>query len=202
MREGAVLLLVEDREDDITLIRRSFEKVGICNPIQTVKDGEEAIAYLSGIGEYSDRQEHPLPQLVLLDLKLPKVDGFEVLRWIRTDSQSPDLRVVVLTSSDHIGDVNLAYKLGANSFLVKPSDFKEFVELSSFIADNWSLWVTGLDAQEPIDKPREPTQKLVLLRSRESQYFYGGRAGWVRMKQDAVDFQRIELAEGRDGRTA
>src|SRR3954471_2677991 len=137
MRDKALILLVEDRADDVKLVLRSFEKAGITNPVQVVGDGEEAIAYLNGSGTYSNRDEHPLPELVLLDLKMPKVDGFEVLKWIRAHPQLSQLRVVVLTSSDDIRDLNLAYKLGANSFLVKPMDFNHFVELSSFIADNW-----------------------------------------------------------------
>src|SRR3954447_9263903 len=113
---GAVILLVEDRQDDVLLVLRSFEKAGIQIPIQVVTDGEQALAYLSGSGKYSKREDYPLPDLVLLDLKIPKLDGFEVLRWIRTHLQLSRLRVVVLTSSDDVRDVNLAYSLGANSF--------------------------------------------------------------------------------------
>src|SRR6478672_2236577 len=109
---------------------RAFEKAGIKNPVQVAADGEEAVAYLTGQGEFSDRASYPLPHLVLLDLKLPKMDGFQVLQWIRTSAHLPGLRVVVLTSSDNIRDVNLAYSLGANSFLVKPMDFDRVVELA------------------------------------------------------------------------
>jgi len=198
MRDGAVILLVEDRDDDVILVLRSFDKAGIKNPIKVVKDGEEAIGYLEGSGKYSNREDHPLPELILLDLKLPKVDGFEVLRWIRTHPELSRLRVVVLTCSDNIRDVNLAYSLGANSFLVKPMDFNHFVELSSFIADNWFQWTR---TAEPQERPPDPAKdavaknKKVLLRDRQSYRFYAGHIGWVRDRQDALDFERIELAE-------
>src|SRR5262245_6778938 len=106
MPEQAVILLVEDREDDILLVRKSFEKGGINNPFQVVRDGEEAIQYLAGEGRYSNRAEYPLPDLILLDLKMPRVDGFEVLMWIRRQPGFGSIPVVVLTSSDAIRDVN------------------------------------------------------------------------------------------------
>jgi len=198
MRDSAVILLVEDRDDDVILVLRSFDKAGIKNPIKVVKDGEQAIAYLSGSGIYSNRQDYPLPELVLLDLKMPKIDGFEVLTWIRTHPTHSKLRVVVLTSSDSIRDVNLAYRLGANSFLVKPVDFNHFVELGSFIADNWFQWNR---TAEPHERPANtadqssPKNKKVLLRDRESYRFYAGHTAWVRDRHEALDFERIELAE-------
>jgi len=135
--ERAVILLAEDREDDIFLIRKAFQKAGITNPLFVVRDGEEAISYLEGRGRYFNREEFPLPELVLLDLKMPKVDGFEVLRWIRQQPGFSSMRVVVLTSSESIRDVNVAYRLGANSFMVKPMDFENAVELSKVLQDYW-----------------------------------------------------------------
>src|SRR5258705_8683596 len=116
MPDQAVILLAEDREDDIALIRKAFARAYVLNPLQVVRDGEEAIAYLSGEGKYSNRAEYPLPDLLLLDLKMPRIDGFEVLKWIREQPGLSALRVVVLTSSEDIRDVNVAYRLGANSF--------------------------------------------------------------------------------------
>jgi CheY-like chemotaxis protein len=187
--------LVEDREDDVVLLRRSFEKAAIANPVQVVKDGEDAIAYLSGTGRFSARKEFPLPELVLLDLKLPKLDGFEVLRWIRTQPALSGLRVVVLTSSNNLRDMNLAYALGANSFLVKPTDLKEYVELSNFLNDYWFVLSKAPQASRNGANPRSPQKKEVLLRKRDSGYFYGGYSSWVKAKKDALDFERIELAE-------
>ena len=196
MLEQAVILLVEDRQDDALLVLRSFHKAGIKNPIQVVTDGHEALAYLSGSGKYSDREDHPLPVLVLLDLKMPKVDGFEVLKWIRAHPQLSTLPVVVLTSSDSIRDVNLAYRLGANSFLVKPMDFNGFVELSNFVSDHWFLWTkTPTALGRPPAVEWEPQNKKVLLRDKQSQAFYAGYTAWVSERAAALDFERIELAQ-------
>jgi len=135
--DQAVILLVEDREDDILLVKNAFHKGGIDNPIQVVRDGEEAIHYLAGEGLYSNRAEYPLPDLILLDLKMPKVDGFDVVRWIRRQPGFGSIPVVVLTSSDAIRDVNRAYALGANSFMVKPMDFENFVETAKMLKTYW-----------------------------------------------------------------
>lgn len=135
--DHAVILIVEDREDDIVLMRRALTKGYISHPIQIVRDGDEAIAYLKGEGKYANREEFPLPALVLLDLKMPRVDGFEVLEWIRSQPELNTLRVVVLTSSDAMRDVNRAYQLGANSFLVKPLDFENFIHLTRQIKQYW-----------------------------------------------------------------
>ena len=158
MSERAVILLAEDREDDIIIIRRAFQKGGIINPLFVVRDGEEAVAYLEGRGRYFDREEFPLPELLLLDLKMPKMDGFEVLKWIRQQPGFSSLRVVVLTSSDAIRDVNVAYHLGANSFMVKPMDFENVVELSKVLQDYWlrksKAPEVSRDAKSHEQKPR------------------------------------------------
>src|SRR6266850_4379035 len=119
MSDQAVILLAEDREDDIVLVRRAFAKAYVLNPLQIVRDGEELVAYLKGEGKYANRAEYPLPDLLLLDLKMPRMDGFQVLEWIRQQPGLSNLRVVVLTSSENMRDVNRAYQLGANSFMVK-----------------------------------------------------------------------------------
>ena len=141
MPDQALILLAEDREDDIRIIRRAFEQAKLLNPLQVVRDGDEAIAYLKGEGKYSNRAEYPLPDLVLLDLKMPRVDGFEVLRWAREQPGLKALRFVVLTSSDEMRDVNLAYQLGANSFLVKPVNFADFVQTTRALKGYW-LWMS------------------------------------------------------------
>jgi CheY-like chemotaxis protein len=141
MSDQALFLLVEDSETDAILIRRAFLKGNIINPLQVVTNGDQALAYLKGEGLFANRAEYPLPELVLLDLKLPGIDGFQILRWIRQQPELKALRVVVLTSSDRIQDVNLAYQLGANSFLVKPVDFERFVEISQALKGYW-LWLS------------------------------------------------------------
>ena len=196
VNEQATILLVEDRQDDATLVVRSFAKADVKNPIQVVEDGEGAVAYLTGSGKYSNRQEYPFPVLVLLDLKMPKMDGFEVLKKIRAHPDLSGLPVVVLTSSDSIRDVNMAYRLGANSFLVKPMDLNGFLELGNFISDHWFLWAKTPTARgEPSAVEWEPQNKKVLLRDKQSQAFYAGYTAWVRERAAALDFERIEFAE-------
>ena len=155
MSDHAVILLVEDREDDILLIRRAFKKAFLNNPLFVVRDGEEAIDYLRGEAKYSNRKEFPLPDLLLLDLKMPRVDGFGVLKWLRQQPGLSSLRVVVLTSSDYISDVNRAYELGANSFMVKPLDFENFLELSRVMTNYW----LQLSKTPQISRPPLPARK-------------------------------------------
>jgi len=135
--ESAVILLVEDLEDDILLIRRAFSKTGLTNPLYVVRNGEEAIAYLMGETPFTNRSEYPLPDLILLDLKMPKVDGFETLTWIRQQPGVRNIPVIVLTSSEELRDVNRAYSLGANSFLVKRMDFEDSTQLFRTIHEFW-----------------------------------------------------------------
>ena len=149
MPDQSVILLAEDREDDILLIRKSFARAYITNPLQVVRDGEELIAYLEGEGKYANRDEYPLPDLLLLDLKMPRKDGFEVLAWIRKHPTLRSLPVVVLTSSENMRDVNNAYQLGANSFLVKPMDFENFIEMSRFIGGFWLQMNKGPETSRP-----------------------------------------------------
>ena len=124
------ILLVENNQDDILLILRAFQRAGVNRRIQAVTSGMDALSYLLGTAPYFDREKYPLPAMVLLDIKMPGMDGFEVLRWIRQQWEFFDLCVVMLTSSDHIRDANEAYHLGANSFLVKPLDFQNAAELA------------------------------------------------------------------------
>jgi CheY-like chemotaxis protein len=137
MPDTAVILIVEDLENDIVLMRKAFERASLSNPVQVVRDGEEAISYLNGDGKYANRAEYPLPALVLLDLKLPRMDGFEVLSWIRQQEGIRGLPVIVLTSSNQMRDVNRAYNLGANSFFVKEFDFQHAVHLSQLLREYW-----------------------------------------------------------------
>jgi CheY-like chemotaxis protein len=137
MNTVASILLAEDREEDIILVQKSFKKAGIHNPLIIVRDGEEAINNLSGTGRYADRTQFPLPAMFLLDLKMPGTDGFDVLRWISTQPDLKSLRVIVLTCSESIRDVETAYKLGASSFLVKPMDFTDTVDVVKETANYW-----------------------------------------------------------------
>ena len=141
MHDNGVILLAEDDENDILLVRRAFNQANILNPLQVVRDGQQAIAYLGGEGIYADRTQFPVPTLLLLDLKMPRKNGFDVLEWIRSQPELRCLRVIVLTTSESIRDVNRAYQLGANSFLVKPADFDQFLAVIRALQGYW-LWVS------------------------------------------------------------
>jgi CheY-like chemotaxis protein len=152
MPEHAVILLAEDEEDYVLLIRHAFAKANIQYPLYVVPDGQQAISYLKGEGKYANRAEYPLPDLLLLDIKMPRRNGLEVLRWVRNQPGLAPLRVLMLTSSDEIRDVNEAYRLGANSFMVKPFDFEDSVELSRLIND---FWLGASKSPEISRPPRE-----------------------------------------------
>jgi CheY-like chemotaxis protein len=141
MSNESVFLLVEDDVNDAAILKRAFVQARVLNPLMVVRTGEEALEYLSGTGRYTNPVEYPLPTVVLLDLKLPGMDGFQVLEWIRTQPGLKGLRVVVLSGSEGVWDVRRAYALGANSFLVKPTDFERFVEISRAFNGHW-VWLS------------------------------------------------------------
>ena len=138
MLNDQTILLAEDDANDVMLIQRAFQKAGLRNVLKIVRDGDAAIKYLRGEGPYADRDQYPLPFLLLLDLKMPGTDGFEVLEWLRDEAQLKRLLVVVLTSSNLQADVDRAYELGANSYLVKPVSFDEMVHLIQRFEIYWS----------------------------------------------------------------
>ncbi len=137
MEHQKVILLVEDNPDDEMLAMRALKKSNIANSIVVARDGVEALDYLFGTGGYEGRDTSVLPQIVLLDLKLPKVDGLEVLRRIRADSRTRRLPVAVLTSSKEERDVISSYDLGANSYIRKPVDFDQFAESIKQLGMYW-----------------------------------------------------------------
>jgi CheY-like chemotaxis protein len=140
------ILVADDSADDVTLMQRAFRKAGSRAALQFVPDGEAALAYLRGEGEYNDRTQHPFPALLLLDLKMPRKNGLEVLEAIRHDEQLKRLTVVVLTSSHQPRDIDLALELGANSYLVKPTDGEALVGLLQRVEDYWLRLNHGSDA--------------------------------------------------------
>jgi CheY-like chemotaxis protein len=135
--EQEVILLAEDDADHVLLFRKACKEAQIVNPLHVVTNGDEVIHYLQGTGKYANRCEYPLPVLLLLDLKMPKRNGFEVLEWIRQQPGLVRSRVIVLTVSGQIKDINRAYELGANSFLMKPVNFVELVEEMKAIKSYW-----------------------------------------------------------------
>jgi two-component system, response regulator len=133
------ILLVEDNPDDEALTRRAFEKNNVGNDLIVVRDGAEALDYLFGTGQYAGRDLARQPQVVLLDLKLPKIDGLEVLRRLRADDRTRLLPVVILTSSNEERDLVSGYSLGANSYVRKPVDFSDFSEAARQLGCYWLL---------------------------------------------------------------
>ena len=131
-----MILLVEDNPDDVELTLRAFRKVNLKNEIEVARDGEEALARLTDLSK-------PLPELMLLDLKLPRVDGLDVLRAVRRDDRTRMMPIVVLTSSKEEADVVESYRLGANSYVRKPVDFPEFVEATRQLGLYWLVLNEG-----------------------------------------------------------
>lgn len=141
------ILIVEDNDDHAFFIEHAFRQARLANPTFRVSNGDEAVDYLAGVGKFSNRSEYPLPNLVLLDLKMPCRNGFEVLEWIRQQPGMKRLRVVVLTTSDEVRDVNRAYELGANSFLVKPVTAPDFMQVVKAVNSYWMLMSPAPDVE-------------------------------------------------------
>lgn len=139
MKKNKTILFVEDNPDDVELTLRALKKNNIVNDIVVVRDGAEALDYLYGSGKYAGRDTSVLPTVILLDLKLPKVDGLEVLRRVRAEESTRLLPVVILTSSDEEKDMIDSYNLGANSYVRKPVDFIQFAEAVKQLKLYWLL---------------------------------------------------------------
>jgi CheY-like chemotaxis protein len=135
MNNKQTLLLVDDSDDDLLFMRQAFKVAGFNASLREIHDGEEAIAYLKGEGSYSDRTRFPLPAVMLLDLNMPRKNGFEVLAWVRAQPILKRLPIFVLTASLRVEDVERAYDLGANAFLVKPSAMSELATMTQRLRD-------------------------------------------------------------------
>jgi CheY-like chemotaxis protein len=131
------ILHVDDDSNDTLLFQHACQKAGVRCTLQNVEDGDQAINYLRGAEPYADRERYPIPNLVLLDLKMPRLNGFDVLSWMRGNHELRALPVVVLSSSNHDADVKRAYDLGANSYLVKPVGFDSLVEIVKSLQQYW-----------------------------------------------------------------
>jgi CheY-like chemotaxis protein len=139
MNANSTILLVEDDENDVVLVTRAFKLSGLPNNLQVAKNGEEAVAYLRGDGEYADRTSHPMPMLVIMDIKMPLKSGFEVLEWMRNHKATKEIPVVMLSSSSHEKDIERAERLGATAYLIKPVHFKDLQRVYKIIVDYWNL---------------------------------------------------------------
>ena len=137
MPEVAVVLVVEDREDDVVVLRTAFRAAGVLNPVVWVRSGDEAITYMRGVGPYMNRSEFPLPRLILLDLKMSGLDGFDVISYVRSRLEFASIAIIVLTSSTDMKDVQRAYDLGASSFIVRETEFSDMVTLSKLLKEYW-----------------------------------------------------------------
>ncbi len=137
MSDAPIILQVEDREEDVYLLQRALQRANLSATVHVATDGQDAIDYLAGHGRYADRRQFPLPYLVLLDLKLPLVMGLDVLGWVRSQPALRRLIIIVLSSSIHEADVQRAYELGANAFLVKPSDMNTLADMCQALKHFW-----------------------------------------------------------------
>jgi CheY-like chemotaxis protein len=146
------ILQVEDDGNDVFLLQKVFKQAGIADGLRVATDGQMAMDYLSGAGPFADRQKYPIPVLVLLDLKMPKIDGLEVLKWIRRQPHLKKLVVVLFSSSSMPEDVERAYELGVNSYIRKPTDFQKNLELAQLIKG----WWLGFNQFAPIDEAHPP----------------------------------------------
>ena len=137
MTTNRAILLVEDNEDDVFLMKRALKGANVVNPLYVVDDGQEALDYLGGVGKFADRTNYPLPVVVFLDLKLPYISGHDVLAWTRRQKELESLVVIVLTSSNEASDLNRCYALGANSYLVKPPTPDQLEDLARAFKWYW-----------------------------------------------------------------
>ena len=134
------MLLVEDNEDDVFIMQNAFKRAGIANPMFVAEDGRSALDYLEGLGKFADRAQFPVPGLVLLDLNLPRIHGFDVLKSIRANPPLRPTLVVVLTSSDQETDIDTAYRIGANSYLTKPGNPQRIDAMVKCLGEYWFDW--------------------------------------------------------------
>ncbi|HEX4265307.1 MAG TPA: response regulator [Verrucomicrobiae bacterium] len=135
------ILLVEDEENDALLVRMAFKKNSIANPVQWVKDGLEAIAYLNGEGEFADRKHYPFPEVLILDLKMPRMNGLELLAWIRDHPEFRVIPTIIMSASQLDSDVEKAYSLGANTYMIKPTSFDDLANIVKLAHEYWKVSV-------------------------------------------------------------
>ncbi len=140
--KGRAILVMEDDDNDAILLRRALKRLNVVNPVHIVADGEEGISYLMGIGKYADRASYPFPAFIVTDLKMPRKSGMEVLKWLSERGEMRLIPTLVLTSSKEDSDIAKAYGFGANSYMVKPADFRDLEKMMRLIHDYWNLCET------------------------------------------------------------
>jgi CheY-like chemotaxis protein len=186
------ILVAEDSRDDAEILKMAFKRADFLVPLHFVSDGQEAIEYLSGTGQYSDRIQYPLPSLLLLDLKMPRKDGFDVLSWLGFQTAFPGLIVIVYSTSDLPQDVARAYELGANSYVTKRFGLHDAELLARQLEAYWfkfNRW------SRCIPRPMQPLPPLrVLVRNIRTGQYYQGPDAWTDDPDKALDFERTERA--------
>jgi len=151
-----LILHVENDPDDVFLVQRAFRDAFITAPVQVVEDGRRATEYLSGEGSYSDRQKYPLSCLIFLDLNLPRMNGTEFLGWLREQPVLKRIPVIVFTSSQHPGDIDSSFELGASSYMVKPFSYKNLLEQVRAFKQYWLGQSELPDMRHAISEPSDP----------------------------------------------
>jgi CheY-like chemotaxis protein len=144
------ILIADDSDDDVALLKHAFKHLGIANPVYSVTDGDETVSYLKGEGRYAAREKFPVPRILFLDLKMPRRNGFEVLAWLKGQQQFNEMLTVVLTVRTEMQDVTRAYALGADSFLVKPCLPDEIENLANYYRE---YWVYSPNRKKPLPAP-------------------------------------------------
>lgn len=160
MSASSCILLAEDDPNDVFFLEKAFREVGLSKPLAVAHDGREAVDYLSGTGQYADRNTHPFPCLMILDLKMPRMSGMDVLQWLRDKPVLYCLPVIVLSSSSRRHDVERAYRLGANAFVAKPGSNEDRAKLARLIKEFWlelneppMMCMEGIEAAEKFHLP-------------------------------------------------
>ena len=138
------ILVVDDNDEDVMAVLMALRNAGVQNPVQTVSDGDLAMAYLKGDGAFSNRDKFPMPGILLLDLKMPRVAGFQVMEWLRTQPQFKKLLIIILSGHNELREVQEAYKLGAHSFLIKPCTANDIGNLMRWFSEHWEISMDGV----------------------------------------------------------
>jgi len=154
-----VILLIEDSENDVLLLRLAFKRAGLVKPLQVVRDGVDAMSYLLGLSVFADREAYPVPNILLIDLNLPRLNGLELLAWLRTQPEFQHLMVVVLTGSAKKEEINTAYATGAHSYLVKPAQAEALQRLIDSVYEYWVVHNHLPDPPVATDAPRTPRKQ-------------------------------------------
>src|SRR5260370_5037990 len=184
------ILVEEGLPDSVAIVKLAFEKAGVKAPVHYVRDGEETIEYLKGEQSFSNSGEQPLPTMLLLDLKMPGLNGFDVLEWLRLQPGLRQLLVVVFTSSDEQKDINRAFELGANSYIVKPVSFDKLQEI---VHELTNYWLRINQCPDCLPWQGSPPMRILLPATKNGQYFLSS-GKWAHHARQAVDCERSERA--------